>query len=179
MGRSSKARVAATAAGTLAFVAGARSFLRRRRLRKGGSMQEIKEISRRLTEDPWRGKLDQTVEYIADDYIAYIPGYPEPLRGKEGFRQFLSTYMAGFPDGEVTVDDQIVEGDRIATRWTARGTNTGELMGMPASGKQAVVTGITYSRFVDGKVRESWFAWDTLSMLQQLGAVPELAAARA
>jgi steroid delta-isomerase-like uncharacterized protein len=176
MSRMSTARLAAAGVGVLAFVAGAASFLRGR-LRKGGSM-EIKEIARRLAEDPWRGKLDEVIEYIGDDYVAYAPGAPEPLRGKDGFRQFVTTYLTAFPDGTVTVEDQIAEGHVIATRWTGRGTNTGELMGMPPTGKQITVAGITYGRFADGKAREAWIIWDTLGMLQQLGAIPEMTPAR-
>ena len=141
-------------------------------------MQDIKEIARRLTEDPWRGKLDEALELVGDDYVGHVPGVPEPIRGKDGFREFANSYLAGFPDGTITIDDQIAEGEFVATRWTARATNTGELMGMPPSGKQVTVEGITYSRIADGKAREAWVSWDTLSLMQQLGAVPEAERAR-
>jgi steroid delta-isomerase-like uncharacterized protein len=141
-------------------------------------MQDVKEIARRLAEDPWQGKLEEVLELVGDDYVGHIPGAPEPIRGKDGFREFVTTYLTGFPDGTITLDHQIAEGDFVASRWTARGTNSGELMGMQPTGKQVTVPGITLSRFVDGKLRESWVSWDTLSMLQQLGAVPETVAAR-
>jgi steroid delta-isomerase-like uncharacterized protein len=137
-------------------------------------MADAKEISRRLTEDPWQGKLDDVIDYVADDYVGHQPGVPE-VHGKAGFKEFVGTYLAGFPDGKIVVEDQIAEGDTVTTRWTARGTNTGQLMGMPATGKEVTVTGITYSKISDGQVHESWASWDTLSMLQQLGAVPETA----
>jgi steroid delta-isomerase-like uncharacterized protein len=178
MSRSSTARIAAALAGAFALLAGAASFLRRRRLRKGGPMADNKEIARRLLEDPWRGKLDDVIELVADEYVGYIPAAPEPIRGKDGFRGFVTMYLTGFPDGTITLDHQIAEDDFVASRWTGRGTHTGELMGLPATGKQVTVPGITFSRFVDGKLRESWVSWDTLSMLQQLGAVPETVAAR-
>jgi steroid delta-isomerase-like uncharacterized protein len=178
MSRSSKAQVAAAAAGALALLAGAASFLRRRRLRRGGPMQDVKEIARRLAEDPWRGQLEEVLELVADDYVAHVPGSAELFRGKDGFREFVSAYLTGFPDGTITVDDQIAEGDLVATRWTGRGTNTGELMGMPPTGKQVTVDGMTFSRIVDGKAREAWLSWDTLAMMQQLGLVPEAAPAR-
>lgn len=177
MSRSSTARLAAAVASVLAFLAGAASFLRRRRLRKGGPM-DVKEIARRLAEDPWRGKLDEALEFVGDDYVAHVPGSVEPFRGKQGFRDFVNTYLTGFPDGTITVDDQIAEGELVATRWTGRGTNTGELMGMPATGREITVGGITYSRIADGKAREAWIIWDTLAMMQQLGAVPETIPAR-
>jgi steroid delta-isomerase-like uncharacterized protein len=176
MGRLSTARVAAAAVGVLALLGGA-AWLLRRRLRRGGFM-DIKEIARRLAEDPWRGKLDEVIELVGDDYVAHIPGSAQPFRGKEGFRDFVTTYLTAFPDGTITVDELIAEGDTAATRWTGRGTNTGELMGMPATGRQVTIGGITYSRFVDGKAREAWIIWDTLAMMQQLGAVPETMPAR-
>jgi steroid delta-isomerase-like uncharacterized protein len=177
MSRSSAARLAASVAGVLAFLAGAASFVRRRRFRRGGSM-DVKEIARRLTEDPWRGKLDEALEFVGDDYVAHVPGSVEPFRGKQGFRDFVNTYLTGFPNGTITVDDQIAEGENVATRWTGRGTNTGELMGIPATGREVTVGGITYSRIADGKAREAWISWDTLAMMQQLGAVPETIPAR-
>jgi steroid delta-isomerase-like uncharacterized protein len=141
-------------------------------------MPDPKEIVRRVTEDPWRGKLEDAIGLIADDYVGYIPAAPGPIHGKAGFKEFISAYVAAFPDGKITVDDQIAEGEKVATRWTGSGTNTGELMGMPATGKEVTVSGVAYTRIVDGKVRESWNSWDTLSMLQQLGAVPETAASQ-
>ena len=139
---------------------------------------ENKEIARRLAEDPWRGKLDEVIEYVGDDYVAHVPGSPAPLRGKEGFREFVNTYLTAFPDAAVTVDDQIAEGDIVATRWTGRGVNTGEMIGMPPTGKQVTTTGITYGRIIDGKAREAWIIWDTLGFMQQLGAIPEMTPAR-
>ena len=139
-------------------------------------MPDPKEIVRRVTEDPWQGKVDEAVELIADEYIGHIPAAPGPFHGKAGYKEFISSYVAAFPDGKIVVDDQIAEGDIVATRWTARGTNTGGLMGMPPTGKEVTVSGIAYTWIVDGKVRESWNSWDTLSMLQQLGVVPEVVA---
>ena len=139
---------------------------------------DIKEIARRLAEYPWQGKLDETLELVGDDYVANIPGSAEPFRGKEGFRAFVTTYQTGFPDGRITIDDQIAEGDVVATRWTGRGTHTGELMGVPPTGREVTVAGITYSRIAEGNAREAWIIWDTLAMMQQLGAVPETLPAR-
>src|SRR5262245_48494855 len=170
MSRSSTARIAAAAAGAVAFVAGAGAVLRRRRLQRGGPMEDVKEIARRLVEDPWRGKLDETLELVGDDYVAHVPGAPEPARGRDGFREFVNAYLMGFPDGTTTVDDQIAEGEFVATRWTGRGTNTGELMGMPPTGKQVTIEGITFARIAEGKTREAWLSRATLSQMRQLGA---------
>ena len=136
-------------------------------------MADAKEIARQLAEEPWKGNIDAVIDYVADDYVGHQPG--AEARGKAGFKEFVGTYLAGFPDGSIVVDDQIAEGDTVTTRWTARGTNTGELMGMAPTGKEVTVSGITYSKISGGQVHESWVTWDTLGMLQQLGAVPQTA----
>ena len=134
---------------------------------------DIKEIARRLIEEPWRGKLDEVLELVGEDAVAHVAGSPAPLTGRDGFRDFVSTYLTAFPDGTITVEDQIAEGDMVATRWTGRGTNTGELMGIPPTGRQVTIEGISYSRIADGMARETLIIWDNLALLQQLGVVPE------
>ena len=134
-----------------------------------------KEIIRRLAEEPWRGDYDVIDEHIADDYIGHDPSLPEPTRGPAGFKEFIRTYQAAFRDARVTVEEQLAEGEIVATRWTGRGIHEGELMGIAPTGKEATVTGITISRLRNGKVVEEWTNWDTLGMLVQLGAVPQLA----
>jgi steroid delta-isomerase-like uncharacterized protein len=88
-------------------------------------------------------------------------------------------YRAAFSDLQMTVEDQIAEGDMVVTRWTAVGTNDGDLPGMPASGRSSTVTGIGIDRIEDGKIVEAWGNWDTLGMMQQLGVIPAPAAASA
>ncbi|OFW70937.1 MAG: hypothetical protein A2Y55_01360 [Actinobacteria bacterium RBG_16_68_12] len=87
-------------------------------------------------------------------------------------RANIEKYLAGFPGGGITVDDQIAEGDKVATRWTGRGTHTGEMAGISPTGKEVTVSGLTLSRLENGMVVEEWTTWDTLGMLVQLGAVP-------
>lgn len=139
---------------------------------------DIKEIARRLIEEPWQGKLDEVLELVGEDAVAHVTGSPAPLTGRDGFRDFVTTYLTAFPDGTITVEDQIAEGDMVATRWTGRGTNTGELMDIASTGKQVTIEGISYTRIVDGKTRESWVIWDNLALMQQLGVVPESMPAR-
>jgi steroid delta-isomerase-like uncharacterized protein len=81
-------------------------------------------------------------------------------------------FFAAFPDMQVEINDLVAEGDKVVTRWTARGTNTGEMMGMPASGKSVTLTGITIDHYRDGKSIEHWENLDMLGMMQQLGAIP-------
>jgi steroid delta-isomerase-like uncharacterized protein len=140
-------------------------------------MADAKLIVKRLIEEPWKGNWDVIDEYTAPGYLGHDSAEPEPHRGPEGLRANVQKYIAGFPDGGITVDDQIAEGDKVASRWTGRGTQTGEVAGIAPTGKEVTVTGITISRLEDGKVVEEWTTWDTLGMLVQLGAIPEPARA--
>jgi len=77
-------------------------------------------------------------------------------------------HVAAFPDIKVTTEHIIAEWDKVVIRWTATGTHPGELMGIPASGRQVTWTGMTIYRFADGKIVESWWAYDALGMMQQI-----------
>jgi steroid delta-isomerase-like uncharacterized protein len=135
-------------------------------------MADAKLIVKRVVEEPWKGNFDVIDELIADTYIGYDPSQPEPIRGPEEFKANFQQYLDAFSDARITVDDQFAEGDRVATRWTGRGTHSGEIAGVAATGKEVTVSGLTFSRLQDGKVIEEWTNWDTLGMLVQLGAVP-------
>ena len=135
-------------------------------------MADAKHIAERLIEEPWKGNMDVIDELIAPGYIGYDPSAPEPIRGPTGAKTQIQQYIDGFPDGRITVDDQIAEGDKVASRWTGRGTQTGEMAGIAPTGKGVTVSGITISRLENGLVVEEWTTWDTLGMLVQLGAVP-------
>ena len=134
-------------------------------------MADAKKIVQRLIEEPWKGNLDVIDELIAPGYIGQAAAEPEPIRGPQGLRTFIETYLTGFPDGRIIVDDQIAEGDKVATRWTARGTQTGEIAGIAPTGKEVTVIGLTISRLEGDLVIEEWITWDTLGMLVQLGAI--------
>jgi predicted ester cyclase len=142
------------------------------------SAQDNKKVVRRLIEEPWTGNFDAIDEFVDRSYVGYDPSVPEPLRGPEGVKENVANYRSAYSDARITVDEQIAEGDIVATRWTGRGTHDGELMGISPTKKQVTVSGLTLSRLSNGKVVEEWTNWDTLGMLQQLGAVPELARAR-
>ena len=84
----------------------------------------------------------------------------------------MTGYRTAFPDLRLTIEAQVSEGDLVVTRWKASGTHQGELFGIAPTGKQATVTGISLTRVSGGKIAEDWTNWDTLGLLQQLGAVP-------
>lgn len=140
-------------------------------------MENAKLIVKRLLEEPWKGNFDVIDESVSADYVGHDPAQPEPIRGPGGVRANVEKYLAGFPGGAITVDEQIAEGNRVATRWTGRGTHTGELEGIAPTGKDVTVSGLTISRLDGDKVVEEWTTWDALGMLVQLGAIPEPARA--
>ncbi len=135
--------------------------------------EDNKAISRRAFEEAFSaGNLDVLDELFAADFVGHDPALPEDLHGPGGMRQVVGMYRDAFPDLRITVDDQLAEGDEVATRFTGRGTHQGELMGVPPSGNQVTLTGIVIDRFSGGQIMESWVNYDALGMLQQIGAVP-------
>jgi predicted ester cyclase len=137
-------------------------------------MADAKTIVRKTIEEPWKGNWDVIDEYIAPGYIGHDPSLPEPIRGIDGTKANYQQYIDAFSGAQITVDEQIAEGDIVATRWTGRGTHTGELpgTGISPTGKDITVSGITLSKIEGGKIIEEWTNWDTLGMLVQIGAVP-------
>ena len=133
--------------------------------------EENKAIFRRYVEEVGNeGNLDLADE-IFSNYVSHQPDGSALERGPEDVKRFMGEFRSAFPDFHVTIEDQIAEGDRVATRWTMRGTHEGEFRGISPTGKQITVTGIGIFRFSDGKVVESWDNFDQLGMMQQLGVV--------
>ena len=134
------------------------------------STEENRALDRRFTEGVWkRGNLAVLDELLSADFNGHDPTISP---GSQGFKQFVLMYRTAFPDLHFTIEDQVAEGNKNVGRWTARGTHRGELMGIPPTGKPVTVTEMFISRHANGKLVESWFNFDTLGMLQQLGVIP-------
>lgn len=131
----------------------------------------------RLFQEVWNeGKLEAVDELLAADFVDYRA--PEGLPpGPEGTKVFLGAYREAFPDMQTTIEDQIVEGDKVVTRYTVRGTHQGDLMmgdqPIPPTGNTVEVTGINIDRLEGGRIVESWSEFDALGMMQQLGLLAE------
>ena len=118
------------------------------------------------------GNLDGFVDMLADDFVEHqvLGGFPPT---KDGVRQFFEAFVSGFPDLRMDVQDIIASGDKVVARVRMTGTNQGEFMGMPATGKSIDLEAIDIVRFrEDGKAVEHWGAMDGMEMMEQLGAVP-------
>ena len=141
--------------------------------------EQNKARARRALEEIWnQGKLALIEEMTAPNATYHDPNVPGgQFNGPAGVKQFVEIYRAAFPDVSIKVDDQIAEGDKVVTRWTATGTHKGDLMGIAPTNKHATVAGVDIDRFQDGKVVEAWASYDMFGMLQQLGVVPSLAPA--
>jgi steroid delta-isomerase-like uncharacterized protein len=113
------------------------------------------------------GRQDVLPELVADDYVG-----PQGDRGPVGFGQTIAALRAGFPDIRFTVEDMVASGDRVAVRWSWRGTHTGPFRGLTPSGKAVTDTGMAFYRLKDGKVVRAWVETDRLGVLQQVGAIP-------
>src|SRR3954470_6170574 len=121
--------------------------------------QEHKDIARRAIEEVCaRGDFDQAERFYSPDFRDRVNNLE--YHGLEGVRKSVTMYRSVFPDLEIEVVDQVVEGDRVVSRWTARGTNRG---------RRASLDGITISHIEGGKIVEDWSHSDTLGLLRQLG----------
>jgi steroid delta-isomerase-like uncharacterized protein len=111
-------------------------------------------------------------EIAAEDYVELDP-LPGQTPGREGLKAFLATVsFPAFPDQRWVTDEQIADGDKVVSRFTMYGTHRGDFMGIPATGRTIAVKGVVIDRVVDGKWKDSRLLMDTLSLLQQLGALP-------
>jgi steroid delta-isomerase-like uncharacterized protein len=134
--------------------------------------------ARRFFDEIWsQGDFDLVDELFAPEYVGHPSGPEEAVRGPAGVKQYIGSLREGIPDLTMTIEDQVADQDKVATRWTAHGTQAGELMGMEATQQTATVTGITIQRFgAGGRIVEGWTNWDMFGLLQQLGNVPQPAA---
>jgi steroid delta-isomerase-like uncharacterized protein len=134
--------------------------------------EENKEKARLSWEIVNQRDPDLIEEIYPPDFVWHEPD--QDIRGYEQAKHFVSTFFAALPDINITVEDVIAEGDKAVTRYTIRGTHQGETGEFgPPTGKQMELKGITIHRFEDGKIVEEWESYDNLSVLQQLGLVPE------
>jgi len=131
--------------------------------------EENKAAVRACFENAARGNFGALDEIVAPDYVLH----PEEARGVDGLREVVEGYRDALSGLRVAIDQQFADGDYVATRFTIRGTHDGDLMGTPPTGKDVAFTGITISRCEGGKIAEEWELTDTVSLLGQVGALPQ------
>jgi len=111
-------------------------------------------------------------DLISPDAVFHVPGRPEPMRGPAGYLAIIGMMRGGFPDIQWTLEEMIAEGDRVAARFTMRGTHQGPFVGVPPTGKKIEVKAMNFYRFSDGQIVEEHGQPDLLGLLQQIGAIP-------
>jgi steroid delta-isomerase-like uncharacterized protein len=137
-----------------------------------GDPETNKAIVQRMIDEVMNQQnLGVVDELFAADYLMHDPAWLMEVKGPEGFKQWAGTMLEPFfSDSHIAADDIIAEGDKVSVRWTWSGTHTGEFMGIPPTGRQIVVTGISIHRFADGEFVESWASYDMMGFMQQLTA---------
>jgi len=130
-----------------------------------------KAIIRRYREVHNQNNMDALNEIVAADLIAHsqLPNVPP---GREGGKMVHQGSLASFPDGKTTTNDLVAEGDKVVERFTFVGTHKGEFLGIPATGKQITVTGMSVFRIANGKIVEHWGENDAMGLLTQMGVIP-------
>jgi len=141
--------------------------------------EENKAVARRFYEVFESGDVDALDEFVAPDAVDHDAYNPFAGEGSEGAKKTIAMYREAFPDISFEIEFMVAEGDYVCSRWIGTGTHEGELMGVQPSHNKSSVTGIAVDRIQDGKIVESWNNWDTLGLMQNIGAIPQQEAARA
>jgi steroid delta-isomerase-like uncharacterized protein len=134
-------------------------------------MTSNKDVARRLYDEVFNGRRVEVLdEIVALDYEEHDP-FPGQATGIDGFKKRIAILVDAL-DPHFTIEDVIAEDDRVVVRWTNSGTNVGDFLGMPATGRPFTIAGIDIYRVEDGKLAEHWHVVDMLAQLQQLGYFP-------
>ncbi len=133
-------------------------------------------LLRRWFDEVWnQGRLETIHELFAADGVGIgQSGSDVVIRGPQEFETFVQGLRAAFPDIHVTAEDVLDAGDKVVMRWSATMTHRGDGLGVPASGKQVRITGISIARIANGKIVEGWDNWDQLKMMREIGAIKTL-----
>lgn len=135
------------------------------------STEENKEIVRRFFAlGPSQGDMNAAKELLAPDFTLHVPLPAAP--GVQGISDVVTACRAAFEHLNVTMEDMVAEGDRVAARFTARGVHMGAFMGLPPTGKSIIMTGVEIFRIENGKIAELWGEANLLGLMGQLGILP-------
>jgi len=137
------------------------------------SSEENEAAVRGCFENASRGNFAALHELVSSDYVLH----PEGIRGVDGLAEMVEEYRRALADLRITIDHQFTEGEYVATRSTIHGRHEGELMGTQPTGREVAFSCLTISRCRDGKIEEEWELADTVSLLRQVGALPQMAEA--
>jgi steroid delta-isomerase-like uncharacterized protein len=135
------------------------------------TLDNISLIKRWFREVWLEGKNETIYELLApDSVLSGQTGAQEEIHGPKEFAAFADRIRNAFPDTDIVVEDVFGVDDRVAVRWSAKMIHKGDGLGVPATGKEVRITGMSIARIVKGKIVEGWDNWDRLAMLEQIGA---------
>ena len=143
-------------------------------MQEQSTLEANKALLRRWFDEVWnKGRTEAIEEMFAADGIAHglSDDAKSPMKGPAGFKPFHAIFRGAFPHIEVTVEDMIAEGDKVAARCSVRGKHTGAHLGIAASNAPVEFTGMCIVRVKDGKLVEAWNNFDFLAMNKQIGAL--------
>ena len=136
------------------------------------SVEKHKALVRDFYEEFYgRKNLKVIDDLFSDSYVHHLPDNPRYAMNFQDFREREIEFTMAFPDGKKEIEDQVGEGDRVVTRLIMRGTQSGDLPGIPATDRKIEVRSIVIHRIKGGKIREGWESYDSLGMMQQLGVI--------
>jgi len=126
-------------------------------------------LGRRWFEEVWNQRREEAIdELMAPDAVGHMEG--GDVAGPQGFREVRALFLHALPDMYITVEDVLADGDQAVVRWRVRGTQTGELMGVPPSHRQIELRGMSWLTVRDGKLAEGWDTWNLGGLLDSLRA---------
>ncbi len=132
----------------------------------------MKQLMHRFTEFINTADEHLAKELIAKDAVFYVPTQSTPLKGPAGYLFIVAMMRGGFPDVQWTLEEMIAEGDKVAARFTMRGTHRGTFLGIPATEKRIEVQAMNFYRWSNGQILGERGQPDMLGLLQQIGALP-------
>jgi steroid delta-isomerase-like uncharacterized protein len=134
--------------------------------------QDNATIVRRFVDEViTQGNIDSAAQYVWEDVVEQVP-LPGQGPGLDGLKDILRVMRAAFPDIVFSIQEQITEGDKVASRFEWTGTHKDEFLGVPATGRAVHVWGVVIDRLQDGRIKDTRIIMDTLGLMSQLGALP-------
>jgi steroid delta-isomerase-like uncharacterized protein len=136
------------------------------------SLEQNKDLMRRYIEEVWnKGDFDFVDKNFSADFVNHgtLPGQPSD---RDGIKWVIRNTRNAIPDLYLSIEDMVAEGDKVVTRWLAKGTHKGDFMGAKPTDNKISVSSIVIDRIKDGKIVEAWSNRDDLGLLQQIGLIP-------
>jgi steroid delta-isomerase-like uncharacterized protein len=135
------------------------------------STEKNKVVARKFYELFETGNLKAAEAIVAEDFVN-LRAIPGQTPGLAGLKEVIQAFRAGVPDIKFTIEEQVAEGDKVASRYSAKCTHQGDFLGVPGTGKSLNFTGLVIHRIIDGKIQNAWLEFDMFGVMRQMGTIP-------